>query len=360
MKKPFSIPFAAIEFLQYRSERLSVASSRNTETGVYLRVNEDFEYRIGVNYGRAVGSARSLISALGRTDSIETAHFSPLKALRVVENPRLRSGYDCGFRLGARRTWGVEAKMDPSKNSFCPMCRPIAEPMGQKAGVHEVRRSQKWDAAVNLQPTLPKSDRLLAVHLLKDRIASIPIKSVLPLLFGALLSSTYAAQSLIPAQSEITFTSKQMGVPVQGRFKRFDAQVAFDPHKLDASRVGFTIDLGSVALGVKETEAELAKPEWFHVQQFPKATFASTTIKAVGAGQFEVKGQLKIKGVGQNLVIPVTVTTPSAAGVSQASGSFAIKRLDFKIGSGEWGDTSIVADEVQVQFKLGLTGVPPM
>jgi polyisoprenoid-binding protein YceI len=179
-------------------------------------------------------------------------------------------------------------------------------------------------------------------------------------LASLLVAPTQAAQNLIPAQSEITFTSKQMGVPVQGRFKQFIAQMVFDPKKPDASRVGFSIDLGSVALGVKETEAELAKPEWFHIQQFPKATFQSTAIKAVGAGRFEVRGQLNIKGVAHNLVIPVALTPPSKAGVAQASGSFVIKRLDFKIGSGEWGDTSIVADEVQVQFKLGLSGVPPM
>ena len=40
-----------------------------------------------------------------------------------------------------------------------------------------------------------------------------------------------------------------------------------------------------------------------------------------------------------------------------ATGTLPLKRLQFKIGEGEWGDTSMVADEVQVQFKLALTGV---
>ena len=39
----------------------------------------------------------------------------------------------------------------------------------------------------------------------------------------------FGQQKLVPAQSEIAFTSKQMGVPVDGKFKKFDAQVAFDP-----------------------------------------------------------------------------------------------------------------------------------
>ena len=36
----------------------------------------------------------------------------------------------------------------------------------------------------------------------------------------------HAQQKLVPAQSEIAFTSKQMGVPVDGKFRKFDAQVA--------------------------------------------------------------------------------------------------------------------------------------
>jgi polyisoprenoid-binding protein YceI len=54
----------------------------------------------------------------------------------------------------------------------------------------------------------------------------------------ALLASTaaIAQQKLNPAQSEIAFTSKQMGVPVEGRFRKFDAQVAFDPKQPQAAK----------------------------------------------------------------------------------------------------------------------------
>jgi hypothetical protein len=34
--------------------------------------------------------------------------------------------------------------------------------------------------------------------------------------------------------------------------------------------------------------------------------------------------------------------------------------LAFKIGDGAWADTSMVADEVQVKFKLQLSGVAPL
>ena len=45
---------------------------------------------------------------------------------------------------------------------------------------------------------------------------------------------------------------------------------------------------------------------------------------------------------------------------STAVGSFVIKRLDFKIGEGDWADTSMVANDVTVKFKLALTGMAPL
>lgn len=44
----------------------------------------------------------------------------------------------------------------------------------------------------------------------------------------------HAQQALQPAQSSIQFTAKQMGVPLEGHFKKFGAQIAFDPAKLVA------------------------------------------------------------------------------------------------------------------------------
>ena len=167
-----------------------------------------------------------------------------------------------------------------------------------------------------------------------------------------------AQQKLDAAKSEMLFVSKQMGVPVEGRFRKFDAQIAFDPKKPEAGKVAFTIDMGSATLGVPETDAELPKAPWFNVPKFPQATFQSSAIKAVGPGKFEVAGKLAIKGSSRDVVVPVALT--QAGGTTTATGAFAIKRLEFKIGEGDWADTSMVANDVQVKFKLSLSGVPAL
>lgn len=164
-----------------------------------------------------------------------------------------------------------------------------------------------------------------------------------------------AQQKLVPAQSEIVFVSRQMGVPVEGRFKKFDAQIAFDPAKPATSKIAFTVETGSASLGVPETDAELPKPVWFNVPKFPQASFQSTAVKGLGGGKFEVTGKLTIKGNSHDVLVPVQLTQSGAT--TTATGSFTLKRLVFKIGEAEWSDTSMVADDVQVKFKLALTGV---
>jgi polyisoprenoid-binding protein YceI len=170
--------------------------------------------------------------------------------------------------------------------------------------------------------------------------------------------SACAQQKLDASKSEIGFVSKQMGVPVEGKFRKFDAQLAFDPKKPEAGKVSFSIDLGSATLGVPETDAELPKATWFNVPKFPQATFQSSAIKGLGGGKYEVAGKLSIKGASKDVTVPVALA--QAGGATTATGSFAIKRLDFKIGDGDWADTSMVANDVQVKFKLQISGMAPL
>ena len=156
------------------------------------------------------------------------------------------------------------------------------------------------------------------------------------------------------AKSEINFVSKQMNVPVQGRFKKFTAQIAFDPKKLGASKADIEVDLGSIDTGSADADAEVGKKAWFNTTAFPAAKFASSAVTQAGPDKFEARGKLSIKGIGQDITAPFTVK--HAGDVATYEGGFTLKRLQFKIGEGAWSDTDTVADEVQVKFKIVTTG----
>lgn len=165
-----------------------------------------------------------------------------------------------------------------------------------------------------------------------------------------------AAQQLVPTQSEVAFVSKQMGVPVQGKFERFDGHVNVDPARPEAGKVSFTVDLSSVMIGTAEAVAELKKPDWFNVAKFPSATFQSSSIKSLGNGKVDVIGKLTIKGISNEVHVPMTFAPQGDT--LKASGEFTIKRLDYQIGAGEWGDTSLVSNDVIVRPRLILKGAP--
>jgi polyisoprenoid-binding protein YceI len=132
--------------------------------------------------------------------------------------------------------------------------------------------------------------------------------------------------------------------------------VSFDPKRPEAGRIAITIDTGSASFGAPETDAEVLKPAWFDAARFPQATFQSTSIKGLGGGRYEVAGTLTIKGQGRDIVVPVALAPAGANTI--ATGSFTLKRLDFRIGEGEWSGTSLVANDVQVRFRLALAGLP--
>lgn len=163
-------------------------------------------------------------------------------------------------------------------------------------------------------------------------------------------AANVSAAPLDPAKSSVSATSRQMNVPVDGKFKKIAGDVTFDPAKPAAGSAHVDIDIGSYDIGAEDYNKTLREKEWFDAKTFPQATFVSTAITAAGAGKVNVAGKLTIKGKTQDVTLPVTYTQQGNTQVFD--GVLPIKRLAFGIGANEWKDTSVVADEVQIKFHL--------
>jgi polyisoprenoid-binding protein YceI len=87
----------------------------------------------------------------------------------------------------------------------------------------------------------------------------------------AAIPAAAGAAGFIADKSEITFVSKQMGVDLQGRFRKFDGDIVFKPADLAASKARIEVELGSVDLGAAESESEVRGKDWFQVANFPRA-----------------------------------------------------------------------------------------
>lgn len=151
-------------------------------------------------------------------------------------------------------------------------------------------------------------------------------------------------------KSTLTFVFKQMGVPMNGKLRKFAANLSFDPANLDAARAQFDINLAGIDTGNNESDAEVMGKQWFNANAFPIARFVSTGVKLLGGNRYEVRGRLTLKGRAQDVAAPFSFRQEGESGIFD--GTFTLKRLDYAIGEGVWADVSAVANEVQVRFHV--------
>ena len=151
-------------------------------------------------------------------------------------------------------------------------------------------------------------------------------------------------------KSTINFVYQQMGVKLDGKFRKFAARLNFDPAKPTEAKATFDVDLASVDTGAPEGDDEVAGKPWFNTKAFPTAQFVSGSVKALGGNRYEVAGKLTIKGKSQDIIVPATFTAQGNTGVFD--GTFTIRRGDFSIGEGAWAKFDIVANDIVIKFRI--------
>jgi len=157
---------------------------------------------------------------------------------------------------------------------------------------------------------------------------------------------------LLTDQSALTFTVRQMNVPVEGRFKTFDAQLSFDPARPELASGSVEIDLASIDAGSDEANDEVAGPQWLDTRHYPKARFVASSVRPLDASRYEISGQLTMKGHTRAVTATATFETKDRQGV--LDGDLIIKRADYAIGEGAWADFGTVANEIPVHFRFVL------
>jgi polyisoprenoid-binding protein YceI len=165
------------------------------------------------------------------------------------------------------------------------------------------------------------------------------------------------AQQIDYGRSQISVTSRQMNVPVEAKFTKFNAQLAFDPVSPGAIKAQIEVDAASFDVGNDDVNVEALDKDWLDAKKFPKAVFVSTSARSLGGGRYEARGPLTIKGRTHEIAVPYTLKT-DAGGNSVIEGVFNIRRLQYSIGEGVWRHIDVVADEVQIRFRLYTSSKP--
>ena len=177
----------------------------------------------------------------------------------------------------------------------------------------------------------------------------------------AVVSAPSAPAVQLPAKgTSLPFTADNstiefIGSKVTGiencTFKKFSGAIDLVEGKPEKSSVNVEIDLNSVEAKVGKLTEHLKSPDFFDVAKFPKATFASSEIKAGGekGATHTITGTLDLHGVKKVLTFPATIKVEPEA-VSVVS-DFAVNRQDFGLVYPGKAD-DLIRDEVLLKLAV--------
>ena len=158
------------------------------------------------------------------------------------------------------------------------------------------------------------------------------------------------------ASSSIAYTGVHAGVPFEGHFSSWRADIRFDPEDLEHSSATVTIDMRSASDGVALHDQSLPQEEWFDVAHHPTATFRTTSIQSRGSGSYEARGALTIKDRAINLNLPFTLSITGSRAVMD--GTARINRADADLGMASDPGGDFVSRDVGVRVHVEATRSP--
>lgn len=158
--------------------------------------------------------------------------------------------------------------------------------------------------------------------------------------------------SVTPDNSKVLFTGSKVTGKHDGGFNTFSGVINLVEGKPEQSSVKVDIETGSVFTDTDGLTKHLQTEDFFLVQRFPKASFASTKIvanAAAGSDDYSVTGDLELRGVRKSVTFPATITvTPADVTVNS---EFSINRKDFGILYPGKAD-DLIRDDVVIRLDL--------
>ena len=109
-----------------------------------------------------------------------------------------------------------------------------------------------------------------------------------------------------PGHTAAGFTARHMMVTnVRGHFKDVHGSLVFDPEDPTKSSTEVTIDARKIWTGEPARDEHLRSADFLDVENFPEITFRGQQVTLVGEHDYQVTGDLTIRGVTRPAVLDV-------------------------------------------------------
>ena len=109
-----------------------------------------------------------------------------------------------------------------------------------------------------------------------------------------------------PGHTAAEFCARHMMVTcVRGHFKNIHGTLDFDPQSPQASAVNVKIEARGIWSGEAERDDHLRSADFLDADNYPEIAFTGKEVKAIGAHDYSVSGDLTIRGISKEATLNV-------------------------------------------------------
>jgi polyisoprenoid-binding protein YceI len=159
--------------------------------------------------------------------------------------------------------------------------------------------------------------------------------------------------------TRLGFTARHaMVTKVRGSFEDFEAKAHLDFEDPTKSTAEVTFQIASVNTGQKQRDEHLRTNDFFDAQTYPTGSFVSTSVVKKGEDEYEMNGDLTLKGVTKPITLTweFTGTAKDAYGTDRAGfeGRGTISRKDWGIEYNAVLETGgvMISDKIVLEFDV--------
>ena len=169
-----------------------------------------------------------------------------------------------------------------------------------------------------------------------------------------------ATYTLDPSHTSIGFNVKYLMITdVIGQFKTYEAEIELEENTNELKGVEANIQVSSIDTENAKRDGHLKSPDFFDAEQFPNILFKSRTVNKIGTDEYEVIGDLTIKGITKTITLRGKNTGFIDAGMMGGkragfSATAMINRKDFGLNWNRSLDQGglLVGNEVIIELKI--------
>lgn len=109
-----------------------------------------------------------------------------------------------------------------------------------------------------------------------------------------------------PTHSEVGFKIRHLMISnVKGHFGNYQATFVTKDENFETAKISFEAAVDSISTDNDQRDAHLKAADFFNADEYPKITFTSTAVAKKSAQEYQVTGDLTIKGITRSIHLNV-------------------------------------------------------